>query len=155
MDQDNIGRFISAKRREKNLTQEQLAQRLGVTNKTISKWETGKCMPDYSVIELLCKELDITLAELLDGEEQEPSSIRIYDEEQVKSLLGKIQDLERHYKYASGALMIVIGLLSLAVTTLFGGTHFQDFVSGCLFGLGISMICVGIVAIILSFRKGR
>ena len=47
-------------------------------------------MPDYSLIEPLCKELGITLAELLDGEEKEPNSIRVYDEEQVKSLLGKI-----------------------------------------------------------------
>ena len=67
MDQRNIGTFIAAKRREINLTQEQLADRLGVSNKTISKWENGKCMPDYSVIELLCKELGITLAELLAG----------------------------------------------------------------------------------------
>ena len=70
MDQHNIGSFIAVKRREKNLTQEQLADRLGVSNKTISKWETGKCMPDYSLIEPLCKELGITLAELLDAEEK-------------------------------------------------------------------------------------
>lgn len=57
MDQHNIGIFLAAKRREKNLTQEQPAERLGVSNKTISKWENGKCMPDYSVNELLCKEL--------------------------------------------------------------------------------------------------
>ena len=68
MNQNTIGQFIAAKRREKNLTQGQLAEKLGVTNKTISKWENGKCMPDYSVIEALCRELDITLAELLDGE---------------------------------------------------------------------------------------
>ena len=89
MNQNTIGQFIAAKRREKNLTQGQLAEKLGVTNKTISKWENGKCMPDYSVIEALCRELDITLAELLDGEEKEPNSIRLYDEEQVKALLTK------------------------------------------------------------------
>ena len=155
MNQNNIGKFISVKRREKNLTQEQLAEKIGVTNKAISKWENGKCMPDYSVIELLCKELDITLAELLDGEEKEPNSIRIYDEEQVKALLEKIQKMERQYKYAAGTIMIVIGFLSLVITSLFGGSHFQDFVSGVLFGLGISMICVGIVAIAMSFKKGR
>lgn len=155
MDQNNIGRFISAKRREKNMTQEQLAEKLGVTNKTISKWENGKCMPDYSVIELLCRELDITLAELLDGEEKEPGSIRLYDEEQVKELLTKVQKMERHYKYAAGALMMVIGFLCLVLTSLFGGSHFQDFLSGCLFGMGIGLMCTGVVAIILSFKKGR
>ena len=57
MNQLNTGKFILKKRKEKNLTQEQLAERLGVSNKTISKWENGKCMPDYSVIKNLCEEL--------------------------------------------------------------------------------------------------
>ena len=50
MNQLLVGKFITQKRKEKNLTQEQLAEKIGVSNKTISKWETGKCMPDYSVI---------------------------------------------------------------------------------------------------------
>ena len=54
-------------RKQKNLTQEQLADKLMVSNKTVSKWERGKCMPDYSVVEALCSELDITVAELLNG----------------------------------------------------------------------------------------
>ena len=94
MNYQKIGSFIGAKRREKNLTQEQLAERLGVSNKTISKWENGKCIPDYSVIEKLCEELDITLAELLDGEEKAPDSSSTYNEEQVKSLLMRVQELE-------------------------------------------------------------
>ena len=57
MDQIKIGNFIAEKRKEKNLTQEQLAEKIGVSNKTISKWECGRCMPDYSMIEGLCKEL--------------------------------------------------------------------------------------------------
>jgi len=94
MNYQKIGSFIGAKRREKNLTQEQLAERLGVSNKTISKWENGKCIPDYSVIEKLCEELDITLAELLDGEKKAPDSSSTYNEEQVKSLLMRVQELE-------------------------------------------------------------
>ena len=155
MEQRNIGNFIAAKRREQNLTQEQLADRLGVSNKTVSKWENGKCTPDYSVIELLCKELGITLAELLDREEKEPNSIRVYDEEQVKSLLEKLQNLEKGYKYAFGAIMVVIGFLSLVLSPLFGGSHIQDFVSGCLCGLGFGLVVCGIIAIVMSFMKGR
>ena len=94
MNYQKISSFIGAKRREKNLTQEQLAERLGVSNKTISKWENGKCIPDYSVIEKLCEELDITLAELLDGEKKAPDSSSTYNEEQVKSLLMRVQELE-------------------------------------------------------------
>lgn len=112
-------------------------------------------MPDYSLIEPLCKELGITLAELLDGEEKEPNSIRVYDEEQVKSLLGKIQKLEKNYKYAFGTIMVVIGFLSLALSPLFGGSHIRDFVSGCLCGLGFSLAVGGIITIVMSFKKGR
>ena len=79
MNQLTTGKFILKKRKEKNLTQEQLAEKLGVSNKTISKWETGKCMPDYSVIKNLCEELEITIAELMDGEETEEKSVRTYD----------------------------------------------------------------------------
>lgn len=62
MNQLTTGKFISRKRKEKNLTQEQLAEKLGISNKTVSKWETGKCMPDYTVIKNLCEELEITMA---------------------------------------------------------------------------------------------
>lgn len=81
MNQSATGKFIARKRKEKAMTQEQLAELLGVSNKTISKWENGKCMPDYSVIKLLCNELNITVSELMDGEEQEQNSVRLYDKE--------------------------------------------------------------------------
>lgn len=93
MNQLMVGKFITQKRKEKNLTQEQLAEKIGVSNKTISKWETGKCMPDYSVIELLCEELNITLAELMNGEEDE-KSIHTYDNEQIVEMLKEIQNLK-------------------------------------------------------------
>ena len=76
MNQLITGKFISKKRKEKNLTQEQLAEKLGVSNKTISKWETGKCMPDYSIVASLWEEQEITIAELMDGEESEGKSVR-------------------------------------------------------------------------------
>ena len=63
MNQLVTGKFIALKRKQKNLTQEQLAEKLGVSNKTISKWETGKCMPDYSIVKSLCEELEVTVAE--------------------------------------------------------------------------------------------
>ena len=74
MNQILIGKYIARKRKEKNLTQAQLAERLNVSNKTISKWENGNCMPDYSVIEVLCRELGITISELMDGEDSKKES---------------------------------------------------------------------------------
>ena len=74
MNQITIGDYIAKKRREENLTQEQLAEKLGVSNKTISKWENGKCMPDYSIIQKLCDSLHITISELMDGHDKEEGS---------------------------------------------------------------------------------
>lgn len=68
MNQEKIGKFIAECRKEKNLTQEQLAEKLGVSNKSISRWENAKTMPDISLFEPLCKELDISFNELLTGE---------------------------------------------------------------------------------------
>ena len=82
MNQTAIGGYIARKRKEQNLTQEQLAQQLGVSNKTISKWEDGKCMPDYSIIQKLCEALHVTLPELMDGEDAAENSVHVYDNEQ-------------------------------------------------------------------------
>lgn len=71
MNQDKIGKFIAERRKEKNMTQEQLAEKMGVTDKTISRWENGKTMPDYSLLKDLCNELDISVNEFLSGEKIE------------------------------------------------------------------------------------
>ena len=71
MDLDKIGKFIALNRKNNGLTQEQLAEKLGVTNKTISRWETGKYMPDLSLLKPLSEELGVTLNELLSGEKIE------------------------------------------------------------------------------------
>ncbi len=68
MDQIKIGKFIAKLRKEKNMTQQNLADKLGVSFKTVSKWETGKGMPDISLLQNLCEELEITINELLYGE---------------------------------------------------------------------------------------
>ncbi len=65
------GKFISLKRREKGITQKELAEKLGVTDKAVSKWETGRGMPDVSVLENLSKELEVSVSEILNGGEVE------------------------------------------------------------------------------------
>ena len=68
MDQKRIGAFIKDVRREKGLTQEQFAEKLGVSQKSVSRWETGKTMPDYSLLASICDVLEINAAELLGAE---------------------------------------------------------------------------------------
>ena len=153
MNQTAIGSYIAKKRREKNLTQEQLAEKLGVSNKTISKWENGKCMPDYSIIEQLCKELSVTLSELMDGEDAAEDSVRVYDDEQILDLLRRTQELERQKGILYGVILIVLGIASSALSKTTGGTDVQDFFSGVLMGLSVAEILAGIVTVGKSILK--
>ncbi len=149
MEQIAIGKFITKKRKEQNLTQEQLAERLSVSNKTISKWETGKCMPDYSIVELLCKELNITLAELMNGEEDE-KSIHTYDNEQIVAMIKEMQDLKNSKIMIIGSVLIIMGGIMLVLSQFFGGTNIQDFISGFMLGISVPEMLSGIFLIARS-----
>ena len=147
MNQTAIGSYIAKKRREKNLTQEQLAEKLGVSNKTISKWENGKCMPDYGIIEQLCEELSVTLSELMDGEDAAEDSVRVYDDEQILDLLRRTQELEHQKNILYGIILIVLGIACNAMSGTVGGSHVQEFISGLLMGLSVAEILAGIVTV--------
>lgn len=147
MDQLTTGRFISRKRKSKNLTQEQLAEILGVSNKTISKWETGKCMPDYAIVKNLCETLEITVAELMDGEDADKKSVRTYDSEQIMDLLRRTQELEKQKNILYGIILVVMGIALLAVSHTLGGSDLKDFFSGILFGVSIGEMLVGVYVI--------
>lgn len=143
MNQILIGKFIALRRKEKNLTQEQLAERLGVSNKTISKWENGKCMPDYSVVKVLCEELEITIAELMDGKISENKDFS-FKEEQILDLMKRTQELEKQKDLQYGIMLIIMGVALQALSYAFDGSNFKDFLSGLLLGLSVAEMLVGI-----------
>ncbi len=147
MNQTAIGSYIARKRREQNLTQEQLANQLGVSNKTISKWENGKCMPDYSIIQALCEALHVSLPELMDGEDTAEDSLRVYDDAQILDLLRRTQELERQKGILYGVALITLGIACSAMSGTVGGTDVQDFISGVLLGLSVAEILAGIYII--------
>ena len=68
MNQEKIGKFISKCRKNKNLTQQELAEKLGVSDRTVGNWENGRNMPDLSLFKPLCDELDISINDLMSGE---------------------------------------------------------------------------------------
>ena len=152
MNQITIGKYISQKRRELNLTQEELAKKLGVSNKTISKWENGKCMPDYSIIQNLCDALHTTLAELMDGEDAD-SSVRVYDDNQILDLLRRTQELEKQRRVQSGFILIILGIASNAMASTIGGSNVKDFLSGLLLGLSIIEMIAGMVVALKNQNK--
>ena len=153
MDQSAIGKYIYQKRKAKNLTQTQLAEKLGVSNKTISKWENGKCMPDYSIIENLCNTLGITITEFIDAEDAADDSIRMYDEKQITDLLRRTQELENQKATMYGMFLIVIGIAMLLMSHTVGGSDMKDFMSGVLFGISVGEILVGVYCIGRSFLR--
>ena len=153
MNQTAIGGYIARKRKEQNLTQEQLAEQLGVSNKTISKWENGKCMPDYSIIQKLCEALHVTLPELMDGEDASEDSVRVYDDEQILNLLRRTQELERQKGALYGLVLVVLGIASGAMSKTTGGTDVQNFISGVLMGLSVAEILAGIWVAGKTFLK--
>ena len=95
MNQVKIGKFIASKRKEQGLTQLQLAEKLGITDRAVSKWETGKSLPDSSLMPELCKLLKITINDLLCGE---VVSVENYNEKAEKALLEMVKKEETQNK---------------------------------------------------------
>lgn len=91
MDQAKSGRFIAEKRKEKGMTQKELAKHLGIGDKAISKWECGRGMPDNSIMVPLCDLLDINVNELLMGE---TLSVKDYNESSEDIILTLIEEKE-------------------------------------------------------------
>ena len=87
MNQIKIGKFIAECRKDKNLTQEQLAKKLNTTNKSISKWENGNCLPDASLYEPLCNILEISINELFAGEKIKDEDYKKVADENLKKML--------------------------------------------------------------------
>ena len=118
MDQGKIGAFIAQLRRERDWTQEELGERLGVTNKTVSRWENGNYMPDIEMLSLLGQTFRVSLNELVQGcRLEEGESFRTAAEENLTSALERpgarlLRWLERHL-----LAVIVFLLLSLCLLT--------------------------------------
>ena len=111
MEQEKIGKFIAECRKKKNLTQMQLAEKLNITDRAISKWETGKGMPDSSIMLELCNELDISVNELLSGE---LIDMKNYNKNVADENLIKVQR-EKEYVIASARWSYVITIIILLV----------------------------------------
>lgn len=111
MDQVKIGRFISQCRKEANLTQVQLAEKLNITDRAVSKWETGKSLPDSSIMLELCELLNITVNDLLSGER---TKMENYNKELETKLLEIIKEKEENDKRLL-KLEWIIGIFSCII----------------------------------------
>lgn len=124
MNQIKIGKFIAEMRKEQNLTQLDLAEKLGISNKTVSKWECGNGMPDYAVMEDLCEILKISVNDLLSGERL---SLQEYNKKAEENIISLMQESTENYKRDMrewiGFLIgiAVLGLLVVMTIIMWGG----------------------------------
>lgn len=115
MEQEKIGKFIAKLRKDKNLTQQQLAEKIGVTDRAISKWETGRGMPDLSLLIPLCKELDISINELLSGEYLQEE---IYKEKLEENIIKTIDYSKKEIKENKKKFLVILGVIIISVMLL-------------------------------------
>lgn len=117
MDQIRIGEYIAKKRKGKNLTQEELAEKLGITDRAISKWENGVCMPDASNIPFLCKILGISINDLFSGDDVDMK-------DQVKKAEDNLLSLKKDEEEMNKKLFIAVNIIGFASTIFFIGFTF-------------------------------
>ena len=143
MDQIKIGKFIAACRKKENLTQLQLAEKLGITDRAVSKWETGKCLPDSAIMLDLCGVLGISVNDLLCGE---VVTMENYNKETEKQLLEMVKEKERADKNLL-ALEIFVGVVAFvflfALVMLASLAPMEDW-------LRLTLILIGLAPILIA-----
>lgn len=122
MDAKVFGAYIASLRKEKHMTQSQVAEKIHVTDKAVSKWERGLGIPDINNMEALAEALDVTIAELIQCKKQEDAFIK---PEEVSSILGKTFDIVEYQKQIIRK-RIIWGLIAAAIGAIlvFAGIHY-------------------------------
>lgn len=141
MNQEKIGLFIAKCRKEKNMTQEELAEKLGVSNKSISRWENGKTMMDISLFEPICNVLDISIIELLNGEKVNDKK---KDKLFTKTLVNYSNKVSNRNKQVILTILFIMSLMPMLLYQ-FGGMRGVQEISGLI----ILLSPITIVSIIL------
>jgi len=143
MDQIKIGKFIKECRNKNNLTQMQLAEKLGITDRAVSKWENGRAMPDSAIMLDLCKELKITVNDLLSGE---VVSMNNYNENSEKIILEMVKEKEKNDKLLLRC-EILIGviciIIMLALTVIASYVPMEEW-------LRVLLILIGLVPLLIA-----
>ena len=143
MDQVKIGKFISKKRKEKNITQSKLAEMLGITDRAISKWENGICLPDAATMPELCEILDISINDLFCGEVVDmKNNEKKLEENLLEMTLAKEVSDKRllNMEIYIGFVSIII-LFTMILTAML--IEMPVYAQGILIGIGCVMFFIG------------
>ncbi len=124
MNQIKIGTFLKLLRKEKNLTQEQLAEQLGVSNRTVSRWENGNNMPDISLLSEIAEFYDVSIPELIYGERKSENMRE--EAKEVAETMSDYAKAEKETLVKSIRNMGLIGLIALIIYMVLGRTSVYD-----------------------------
>ena len=142
MNQEKIGKFIAECRKNKKLTQSELAEKLGVSDRTIGNWENGRNMPDLSLFKPLCDELDITLNDLMSGEKVKEKEYQEKLEENIINTIDYTNKKIENRNNFIGLILIVFGvLISITAVAIFPSESSWGSIYS-VFGVIISLIGV-------------
>lgn len=145
MDLEKIGKFIAKKRQENNFTQESLAEKLEISNRAISKWERGICLPDANNLAKLCKLFNLSYNELLSGEELKKTNY----EEKAEKLLAEFSQIETAQNKKFFLYENVIGYMAtipfLILCFIAGYAEMPTWTRIILIALGIVMVMIGAI----------
>ncbi len=144
MDQIKTGQFIAGERKAKGFTQRQLAERLGISDKTVSKWERGNGFPEVSLLLPLCGELGITVNELLSGERVSGADYQKKAEENMVNLVKEAQESKK--KIILSALVAAVGLVAaVPLFVIAGALEMKAWLRAVLIGIGSLVIFMDII----------
>lgn len=154
MDQIKIGKFIAQMRKEKSLTQRELADILCISDKTVSKWENGKGMPEVSLMMPLCEALDITANELLSGERLSQDDYIRKAEENIMTLVKEREESKK--KIILSAIVAVITIIGgTTLVTVAGTFEMEPWTRMLLIAIGLIVMIGGLsVAASLEMEAG-
>ena len=148
MDQKKVGSFLRELRKEKQLTQEQLAERFGVTNRSVSRWETGSNMPDLSILVELADFYDVDIRDIFDGERKGEDMNK--EEKERLQLVADYAETEKNTLLMRLRIFSIVGLVSLIaglVMLVLGGDNnlpVYDYLMGTLMGVSIGALLVAV-----------
>lgn len=148
MDQKKVGSFLRELRKEKQLTQEQLAERFGVTNRSVSRWETGSNMPDLSILVELADFYDVDIRDIIDGERKGEDMNK--EEKERLQLVADYAETEKNTLLMRLRIFSIVGLVSLIAGLVMlglGGDNnlpVYDYLMGTLMGVSIGALLVAV-----------
>ena len=155
MDQITTGRFIAERRKARGLTQRELADLLNISDKTVSKWERGGGLPEVSLMLPLCKELDISVNELLSGKKLSDSEYKQNAEENILSLIQEERKKTKFQTIIAVIVVIVTFFAGLTLIMLSGFLEMKTLYRILLIVIGAVVILTGIgVAVALEITCG-